>query len=86
MSGREQEAIQVWTKLLHARNQSLEAEVKLAALLIRHGLLEEALSALDRAGEKAKDAKAIYQVGAALVKMNELDRAQSAFFADSGNA
>ena len=78
-AGREQEAIQVWTKLLHARNQSLEAEVKLAALLIRHGLLEEALSALDRAGEKAKDAKAIYQVGAALVKMNELDRAQPHF-------
>ena len=78
-AGREQEAIQVWTKLLHARNQSLDAEVKLAALLIRHGLLEEALSALDRAGEKAKDAKAIYQVGAALVKMNELDRAQPHF-------
>ena len=78
-AGREQEAIQAWTKLLHARNQSLEAEVKLATLLIRHGLLEEALSALDRAGEKAKDAKAIYQVGAALVKMNELDRARPHF-------
>ena len=77
--GREQEAIQVWTKLLHARNQSLDAEVKLAALLIRHGLLEEALSALDRAGEKVKDAKAIYQVGTALVKMNELDRARPHF-------
>ena len=78
-AGREQEAIQVWTKLLHARNQSLDAEVKLAALLIRHGMLEEALSALDRAGEKAKDAMAIYQVGAALVKMNELDRARPHF-------
>lgn len=79
-AGREQAAIQVWTKLLHARNQSLEAEVKLATLLIRHGLLEEALSALDRVGEKAKDAKAIYQVGAALVKMNELGRARPHFF------
>ena len=35
----------------------MEAEVKLAALLIRHGLIQEALSALDRAGGKAKDAK-----------------------------
>ena len=78
-AGREQEAIQVWTKLLHARSQSLEAEVKLAALLIRHGLIQEALSALDRAGGKAKDAKTIYQVGAALVQMNELDRARPHF-------
>ena len=78
-AGREQEAIQVWTKLLHARNQSLDAEVKLAALLIRHGLIREALSALDRAGGKAKDPIAIYQVGAALVQMNELDRARPHF-------
>ena len=78
-AGREQEAIQAWTKLLHARNQTLEAEVKLATLLIRHGLLEEALSALDRAGEKVKDAKAVYQVGAAFVEMNELDRARPHF-------
>ena len=77
--GREQEAIQAWTKLLHLRNQALEAEVKLAALLIRHGLLDEALLALNRAGEKVKDAKAIYQVGATLVEMNELDRARPHF-------
>ena len=77
--GREQEAIQAWTKLLHSRNQTLEAEIKLAALLIRHGLLDEALLALDRAGEKVKDAKAIYQVGARLVEMNELDRARTHF-------
>ena len=57
----------------------MEAEVKLAALLIRHGLIQEALSALDRAGGKAKDAKTIYQVGAALVQMNELDRARPHF-------
>ena len=78
-AGREQEAIQAWTKLLHAKNQTLEAEVKLATLLIRHGLLEEALSVLDRAGEKAKDAKVIYQVGVMLVEMSEYDRAQSHF-------
>ena len=77
--GREQEAIQAWTKLLHAKNQTLEAEIKLAKLLIRHGLLDEALSSLDRAGEKVKDAKAIYQIGAALVEMNELDRARPHF-------
>ena len=77
--GREQEAVQAWTKLLHARNQTLEAEVKLAALLIRHGLLDEALFALNRAGEKVKDAKSIYQVGTTLVEMNELDRARPHF-------
>ena len=77
--GREQEAIQAWTKLLHAKNQTVEAEIKLAALLIRHGLLDEALSGLDRVGEKVKDAKAIYQLGATLVEMNELERAHPCF-------
>ena len=77
--GREQEAIQAWTKLLHSRNQTLEAEIKLAALLIRHGLLDEALLALNRAGEKVQDAKSVYQVGAALVEMNELDLARPHF-------
>ena len=80
--GREQEAIQVWTKLLHAKNQTLEAEVKLATLLIRHGLLEEAVSVLDRAAEKitGTDASvALYQLGAVLVGMNEPERAQSYF-------
>ena len=77
--GREQEAIQAWTKLLHAKNQTLEAEIKLAILLIRHGQLDEALSSLDRAGESVKEATAIYQVGATLVEMNELERAQPHF-------
>ena len=77
--GREQEAIQAWTKLLHAKNQTLEAEIKLAILLIRHGQLDEALSSLDRAGEKVKEAKAIYQIGATLVEMNELERARPHF-------
>ena len=78
-AGREQEAIQAWTKLLHTKNQTLEAELKLSALLIRHGLLDEALFTLERAAENAKDAKAIYQLGAALVEMNELERAQPYF-------
>ena len=81
-AGREQEAIQAWTKLLHAKNQPLAAEIKLAALLIRHGMLDEALSVLDRTAEKATGPNAhitLYQLGAALVNMNEFDRAQPHF-------
>jgi len=81
-AGREQEAIQAWTKLLHAKNQTLEAEVKLATLLIRHGLLDEALFVLDRAAEKitGTDAHiALYQLGVVLVSMNEYDRARTHF-------
>ena len=78
-AGREQEAIQAWTKLLHTKNQTLEAELKLSALLTRHGLLDEALFTLERAAENAKDAKAIYQLGAALVEMHEVERAQLYF-------
>ncbi len=76
--GREQEAVQAWSKVLHAKNQTLEAEVKLAKLLIRHGLLEEALFALDSAAEKisGKDAHlALYQIGATLIEINEAERA-----------
>ncbi len=77
-AGREQEAIQAWSKVLHAKNQTLEAEVKLAKLLIRHGLLEEALFALDSAAEKVsgKDAHlALFQIGAKFVEINETERA-----------
>ena len=56
-AGREQEAIQAWTKLLHTKNQPLEAEIKLANLLIQHGLLDEAISVLDRAAEKVTGSK-----------------------------
>ncbi len=80
--GREQEAIQAWTKLLHAKNQPLEAEIRLATLLIRHGLLDEAISVLDRAAEKITGTDthiALYQLGTALVQMNEFDRAQPHF-------
>ncbi|RKU18683.1 hypothetical protein C6503_09100 [Candidatus Poribacteria bacterium] len=81
-AGREQEAIQAWTKLLHAKNQTLEAEVKLAILLIRHGLPDEALFVLDRAAEKitGTDAHiALYQLGVVLASMNEFDRARTHF-------
>ena len=77
--GRQQEAIQAWSKVLHAKNKSLKAEIKLATLLIEHGLLEEALFALDRAAEKVAGPKsylALYQIGAMLVEMNEFARAK----------
>ncbi len=80
--GREQEAIQEWSKVLHSKNQTLEAEVKLAKLLIGYGLLEEALTAIDSAAEKitGKDAHlALYQVGSTLVSINEPERAIQIF-------
>ncbi len=76
--GREQEAIQVWTKLLHAKNQTLEAEVKLAALLLRNGLQDEAFIVLERAAEKITGTDAhlpLYQLGSMLVTINEPERA-----------
>ena len=80
--GREQEAIQAWTKLLHTKNQPFEADIKLANLLIQHGLLDETISVLDRAAEKVTGPKAhiaLYQLGTALVEMNEFDSARSHF-------
>ena len=80
--GREQEAIQAWTKLLHTKNQPFEADIKLATLLIQHGLLDETISVLDRAAEKVTGPKAhiaLYQLGTALVEMNEFDSARSHF-------
>ena len=80
--GREQEAIQAWTKLLHTKNQPFDAEIKLATLLIQHGLLDEAISVLDRAAEKVTGPNAhieLYQLGDALVEMNEFDRARPLF-------
>ena len=80
--GREQEAIQAWTKLLHTKNQPFDAEIKLAALLIQHALLDEAISVLDRAAEKVTGPNAhiqLYQLGDAFVEMNEFDRARPLF-------
>ena len=77
--GRQQEAIQAWSKVLHAKNKPLEAEIKLATLLIEHGLVEEALFALDRAAEKVTGPQShivLYQIGAMLVEMNEFARAK----------
>lgn len=78
-AGREQEAVQVWTRLLHAKHKSLEAEVRLATLLIRHSALDEALAALNRAEEMATDAATLYQIGAAFAELNEPDRAIRVF-------
>ena len=80
--GREQEAIQAWTKLLHTKNQPFAAEIKLATLLVQHGLLDEAISVLDRAAEKVTGTNAhieLYQLGDAFVEMNEFDRARPLF-------
>ena len=80
--GREQEAIQAWTKLLHAKNQTLEAEIKLAALLLRHGLSDEAFFVLERASEKITGTDAhlpLYRLGVMLVGMNESERARPYF-------
>ncbi|MYB01065.1 tetratricopeptide repeat protein [Candidatus Poribacteria bacterium] len=80
--GREQEAIQAWTKLLHTKNQPFDAEIKLATLLIQHGLLNEAISVLDRAAEKVTGPNAhleLYQLGDAFVEMNEYNRARPLF-------
>ena len=81
-AGREQEAIQAWSKVLHAKNKPLEAEVKLATLLMQHDRVEEALFALDGAVEKVTGPKshiALYQIGAMLVEMNEFGRATPIF-------
>ena len=77
--GREQEAVQVWTKLLHARNQSLETLMKLAELLIQYDLRPLAFSALDRIAERAHKPKSVYRLGAILVEMGELERARPYF-------
>ena len=81
-AGREQEAIQAWTKLLHAKNQMFDAEIKLTGLLIQHGHLDEALFVIDRATDKISGADAHiahYKVGMLLVSMREFDRARTHF-------
>ena len=81
-AGREQEAIQAWTKLLHAKNQVLDAEVKLAKLLIKNGFHDEALFVIERAQDKISGNDSylpLHQLGALLVSINELDRARTYF-------
>ena len=81
-AGREQEAIQAWTKLLHAKNQVLDAEVKLAKLLIKNGFHDEALFVIERAQDKISGNDSylpLHQLGALLVSINALDRARTYF-------
>ena len=78
-AGREQEAIQIWAQSLHSKNQTLDAEIKLATVLINYELLEDALLILDRAAKKATDAIDIYKIGLMLVEMNQLESAQPHF-------
>ena len=76
--GREQEAVQTWSKVLHQKKHTLEAEIRLAKLLIRHGLMEEAFFALDNAAEKITGSDAyigLYQIGATLVEISEPEKA-----------
>ncbi len=76
--GREQEAVQTWSKVLHQKKHTLDAEIRLAKLLIRHGLMEEAFFALDNAAEKITGADAyigLYQIGATLVEISEPEKA-----------
>ena len=80
--GRQQEAIQAWSKVLHAKNKPLEAEIKLATLLMKYGLVEEALFALDRAAEKVTGPQShivLYQIGSMLVEMNAFASAKPIF-------
>lgn len=76
--GREQEAVQTWSKVLHQKKHTLDAEIRLARLLIRHGLMEEAFFALDNAAEKITGSDAyigLYQIGATLVGISEPEKA-----------
>ena len=78
-TGREREAIQAWRRLLHARNQTAEAEIQLASLFIRYNLQEEARLALTRAAERAKSAERRYHIGALLEQLNEVEAATRHF-------
>ncbi len=78
-SGREREAVQVWKRLLHARYQTVEADVQLASRLIRYNLQDEARLALARAADRAKTAERRYHIGTMLVQLNELESAARHF-------
>ncbi len=77
--GREQEAVQVWTKLLHAKNQPLEAMMKFAELLIQYNQRPLAFSTLDRIAERAHKPQSVYRLGAILVEIGESERARRYF-------
>ncbi len=76
--GREQEAVQTWSKVLHQKKHTVDAEIRLAKLLIRHGLMEEAFFALDNAAGKITGSDmyiGLYQIGATLVEISEPEKA-----------
>ena len=76
--GREQAAVQLWSKMLHQQQRSLDAEIRLARLLIRHGLMAEALQALDTAAEKITGTDAyigLSRIGTTLVEIGEPEKA-----------
>ena len=77
--GREQEAVQVWTRLLHAQNQPLEALMKLAELLIEYDLRPLAFSAVDRIADQAHKPQSVYRIGAILLEIGESERARPYF-------
>ena len=77
--GREQEAVQVWTKLLHEQNQSVDALMKLTELLIEHDLRPLAFSAVDRIAEQAHTPQSVYRLGTILLEIGESERARPYF-------
>ncbi|MDE0503869.1 MAG: hypothetical protein OXI86_07295, partial [Candidatus Poribacteria bacterium] len=71
--------VQVWKELLHSGNQTVEADIQLASLLIRNNLQDDARIALNRAGGKVKTAERRYQIGVLLVQLNDLESAVKHF-------
>ncbi len=78
-AGREEEAIQAWEKLLHTKNHTFEVGIKLVTLLMRHRMLDDAITLLGRVSEKANDAVSLYQVGALFAAMTEIDKTEMYF-------
>ena len=77
--GREQEAVQVWTKLLHEQGQSLDALMKLTELLIEYDLRPSAFSAAGRIAEQARKPQSVYRLGTILLEIGESERARPYF-------
>ena len=77
--GQEQKARRIWVELMRDRNQTVEVDIELASLLIRHGLRDEALFLLNRAGENVQVVERRYQIGALLAQMEEFEGATRQF-------
>ncbi len=78
-TGQEQNARQIWVGLMRDRNQTVEVDIELAFLLIRHGLRDEALFFLNRAGENVQAVERRYQIGALLAQMEDFEGATRQF-------